>query len=71
LEVLLVKSIKSTYIAVLLLDELEEGGHVRPAEVVDGLQTGEHAAAVQALEVVLANVLKAKETWQVQESNVK
>jgi hypothetical protein len=48
---------------VLLLDELEEGGHVRPAEVVDGLQTGEHAAAVQALEVVLANVLKTKETW--------
>jgi hypothetical protein len=56
---------------VLLLDELEEGGHVRPAEVVDGLQTGEHAAAVQALEVVLANVLKTKETWQVKESNVK
>ncbi len=47
----------------LLLDELEEGGHVRPAEVVDGLQTGKHAAAVQALEVVLANVLKTKETW--------
>jgi hypothetical protein len=56
---------------VLLLDELEEGGHVRPAEVVDGLQTGEHAAAVQALEVVLTDVLKTKETRQVKERNVK
>ena len=42
----------------LLLDELEEGGHVRSAEMVDGLQAGEHAAAVETLEVVLANVLK-------------
>ena len=41
-----------------LLDELEEGGHVRSAEMVDGLQAGEHAAAVETLEVVLANVLK-------------
>jgi len=50
---------RSTYVAVLLLDELEEGWHVRTAEVVDGLQAGEHAAAVEALEVVLADVLKS------------
>ena len=42
----------------LLLHKLEEGGHVWPTEMVDGLQTGEHAALGQALEVVLANVLK-------------
>jgi hypothetical protein len=50
-----------SYIAVLLLDKLEEGGHVRPAEVVDGLQAGEHTPAVQPLEVILTNVLKNKQ----------
>ena len=43
-------------VAVLLLDKLEEGGHVGSAEMVDGFEAGEHAAAAQALEVVLADV---------------
>ncbi len=43
-----------------LLDELEEGGHVRPAKVVDSPQPGEHTSAVEALKVVLYNVLKLK-----------
>ena len=34
----------NTHVAVLLLDKFKEGGHVRPAEVVDGLQPREHAA---------------------------
>jgi len=44
------------HVAVLLLDKLQEGGHVRPAEVVYGLEPCEHASAAQTLEVVLANV---------------
>ena len=51
---------RSTYVAVLLLDELEEGRHVRAAEMVDGPEAGEHAPAVQTLEVVLHNVLETK-----------
>ena len=43
-------------VAVLLLDELEEGRHVRTAEVVDRLEAGEHAVLGDALEVVLADV---------------
>ena len=34
----------NTHVAVLLLNKLEERRHVRPAEVVDGLQPREHAA---------------------------
>ena len=41
----------------LFLDEFEEGGHVRPTEMVDGLEPGEHATTRQALKMVLANVL--------------
>ena len=44
------------HVAVLLLDELEEGGHVGPPEVVDGLEPGEHAPSRYPLEVVLADV---------------
>ena len=44
-----------------LLDELEEGGHVGPAEVVDGLQTSEHGAVRETLEVVLADVLETRD----------
>jgi len=29
-------------VAVLLLDELQEGGHVRPAKMIDCFQTSEH-----------------------------
>ena len=43
-------------VAVLLLDEFEEGRHVGPAKVIDGLEAGEHAALGDALEVVLADV---------------
>ena len=35
---------------------LEERWHVGAAEVVDGLEPGEHGAATQPLEVVLADV---------------
>jgi len=48
---------------VFLLDELEEGGHVRPAKVVDSPQPGEHTSAVEALKVVLDNVLKLKKIF--------
>ena len=34
----------STHVAMLLLNKFEERRHVRPAEVVDGLQAREHAA---------------------------
>ena len=44
----------------LLLDELEEGRHVRATEMVDGSEAGEHAPAVQTLEVVLHDVLETK-----------
>ena len=44
------------HVAVLLLDELEEGGHVRSAKVIDGLETSEHGAVTEALEVVLTDV---------------
>ena len=47
-----------TYVAVLSLDEFEERRHVGSAEVVNGLQPGEHAAVGQPLEVILTNVLK-------------
>ena len=40
-----------------LLHELQEGRHVRPAEVVDGFEAREHGALRQSLEVVLADVL--------------
>lgn len=40
-----------------LLHELEEGGHVGAAEVVNGLQPREHGRARETLEVVLADVL--------------
>ena len=40
----------------LLLDELEEGGHVRSTKVIDGLETSEHGAVAEALEVVLTDV---------------
>ena len=40
----------------LLLDELEEGGHVRSTKVIDGLETSEHGAVTEALEVVLTDV---------------
>lgn len=43
-----------------MLDELEEGGHVGPAEVVDGAQPREHAPVRDALEVVLADVLEKR-----------
>ena len=45
-------------VAVLPLDEPEEGGHVRPPEVIAGLETGEETSLGEALEVVLTNVLK-------------
>ena len=44
------------HITVLLLDKLEEAGHVRSAKVVDGLEAGEHAAPAQPLEVILTDV---------------
>ncbi len=44
------------HITVLLLDKLEEAGHVRSAKVVDGLEAGEHAASAQSLEVILTDV---------------
>ena len=34
----------TTHVAMLLLNKFEERRHVRPAEVVDGLQAREHAA---------------------------
>ncbi len=40
----------------LFLHKLEEGGHVGPPKVVDGLEAGEHGALGEALEVVLADV---------------
>lgn len=46
----------------LLLHKLEEGRHIGTTEVVDGLQTSKHTTALMALEVVLANILKEKET---------
>ena len=50
--------IKPAYVAVFPLDELEEGDHVRAAEVVGRLQSREKAPPRQPLEVVLADVLK-------------
>ena len=44
-----------------LLHKLQEGRHVRPAEVVDGFEAGEHAPPLQSLEMILANVLEKKE----------
>ena len=44
------------HVAVLLLDKLEEGGHVRPTKVVDGLESSEHGAMTQTLEMVLTDV---------------
>ena len=41
-----------------LLDELEEGRHVRAANVVDGFEAREHAAAVETLEMIFADVLE-------------
>ena len=43
-------------IAVFLLYELQKGSHVRTSEMVNCLQTGEHAPLGYALEVVLADV---------------
>lgn len=40
------------------LYKFKEAGHIRAAEVVDGLQTGEHRRLGQPLEMVLANVLR-------------
>ena len=48
---------RATYVVVFLLDELEEGRHVRTSEVVDSLQAREHGPVREPLEVVLANVL--------------
>lgn len=46
-----------THVAVFLLDELQKRRHVRSAEMVHGLQSGEHAHFTQSLEVVFTNVL--------------
>lgn len=43
-----------------LLHKLQEGSHIRPAEVIDGFQSSEHATFAQSLEVVLANILKKR-----------
>lgn len=51
----------STHVAVFFLDKFQERRHVRPAEMVDRFQTGEHAHFAQSLEVVLANVLEKRE----------
>ena len=40
----------------LLLDKLEEGRHVWPAEMIDCFQTSEHRPAAQPLEMVFTNV---------------
>ena len=50
------------YIRVLILDKLEKSDHVRPAKVIDRFQASEHAAIGDALEVVLADVLRTR-TW--------
>jgi len=44
------------HVAVLLLDKLQEGGHIRTSEMVDSLQSGEHAATAETLEMVLTDV---------------
>jgi len=43
-------------VAVLLLDELQEGGHVWSTEMIDCFQTSEHGPAAQPLEMILTNV---------------
>ena len=43
-------------VAVFLLHEFQEGRHVGSAEVVDRLESGEHTALGDALEVVLTDV---------------
>jgi hypothetical protein len=53
-----VENISNTYIAVFLLNKLEECPHVGPPEVVMSPETSEEAPSEQPLEVVLANVLK-------------
>jgi len=47
-----------THVAVFLLNELEERGHVGSTKVIDGLQPREHGLLGQALEVILTNILK-------------
>lgn len=49
-----------TYVRVLLSNELQESVHVRSTEVVNRLETSEHAAVGDSLKVVLANILKEK-----------
>lgn len=44
-----------------LLDKFQERRHVRPAEMVDRFQTGEHAHFAQSLEVILANILEKRD----------
>jgi hypothetical protein len=47
-----------THVSVLLLHKLEESSHVWSTKVVNGPKASEHALPAQALEVVLADVLK-------------
>ena len=47
-----------THITMFLLDKFEEGGHVRPPKMVDGLQACKHAATLQPLEVIFTNILE-------------
>lgn len=51
---------RQTYVVMRLLHKLQEGRHIRPAEVIDGFQSSEHAPFAQSLEVVLANILKKR-----------
>lgn len=51
---------KQTYVVMRLLHKFQEGRHIRPAEVIDGFQSSEHATFAQPLEVVLANILKRR-----------
>lgn len=46
------------HVAVLFLHKFEERGHIRPSEVVDSLQSGEHASTLEPLEVIFANILE-------------
>jgi len=48
---------------VLLLDELQEAGHVRATEMIDRLKTREYGGLRQPLEVVLTDVLKNRKLF--------
>lgn len=44
------------HVAVLFLDELEEGWHVRTTEMIDGFKPSKHTSPTQPLEVVFTNI---------------